>query len=55
MVVLHPSFEYGCEVWNTNKFQANAVSTQLHPCEYTLGCSTITCDEPVHADLGSRS
>ena len=53
MVVLRPSLEYGCEVWNTNKCQAQALeSIQLRACKYILGCSRTTCDEPVQADLG---
>ena len=27
MAVLQPSLEYGCEEWNTNKCQANALES----------------------------
>ena len=53
MAVLRRSLEYGSEVWNANKCQANALeSIQLRACKYILGCSITTCDEPVLADFG---
>ena len=56
MVVLRPSLEYGCEVWNTNKCQAKVLeSIQLHACEHILGGSVTTCEEPVRADLSLKT
>ena len=56
MVVLRPSLEYGCEVWNTNKYQAKALeSIQLRACKYTLRYFVTTCDEPVHAHLSLKT
>ena len=53
ITVLWPSLKYGCEVWNTGKFQAKALeSIQLCACKYILWCSFKVCDEPVCADLG---
>ena len=53
MAVLRHNSEYGCELWNTNKCQAKALdSIQLRAFKYILGCSVITCNEPVCADLG---
>ena len=52
MVVLQHSLEYGCEVWNTNKFKAKALkSIQLHPCKCVLRCSRTACDEPIQVGL----
>ena len=52
MAVLRPSLEYGCEVWNANKCQAQALeSIQLRACKYILGCSRTTCDEPVYEQI----
>ena len=56
MAVLRPlQFEYGCEVWNANKYLAKALEfIQLPACKYILGCSVTTCDKPVREDLGSE-
>ena len=54
--MLRPSLEYGSEVWNANKCQAQALeSIQLCACKYILECSRATCDEPVQVDLGLES
>ena len=37
MAVLRPSWEYHCEVWNTNECQAKALeSIQLRACKYAI-------------------
>ena len=45
MASLRPSLGYGCEVWNTNKYQDKALeSVQLCAGKYMLGCSVTICD-----------
>ena len=39
-------------MWNANKYQVKAIeSIQLHACKYILGCSVMTYDDSVLADL----
>ena len=50
---VRPSLEYGNEVWECNKGQANALeSIILEGAKKILGCSSRTCNEAVRGDMG---
>ena len=51
--VIRPSIEYGGEVWEGNKSQADALeSIILGGAKRILGCSSKTCNEAVRGDMG---
>ena len=53
LAVVRPSLEYGNEVWECNKGQANALeSIILGGAKKILGCSSRTCNEAVRGDMG---
>ena len=53
LAVVRPSLEYGHEVWECNKGQANALeSIILGGAKKILGCSSRTCNEAVRGDMG---
>ena len=50
---VRPSLEYGNEIWDCNKSQANALeSVILGGARKILGCSSRTCYEAVRGDMG---
>ena len=54
--VLHPTLEYGSEVWACNKWRtASLKSLQLGAAKKMLGCSSKTCNEAVRGDMGLES
>ena len=54
--VLHPTLEYGSEVWACYKRQtASLESIQLGTPKKILGCSSKTCNEAVRGDVGLES
>ena len=54
--VLHPTLEYGSEVWACNKRQtASLESIQLGAAKKILDCSSKTCNEAVRGDMGLES
>ena len=51
--VIRPSIEYGSEVWEGNKSQADFLeSIILDGAKWILGCSSKTCTEAVRGDMG---
>ena len=50
LAVVRPSLEYGNEVWECNKGQANSII--LEGAKKILGCSSRTCNEAVRGDIG---
>ena len=53
LAVVRPSLEYGNEVWECNKGQANALeSIILEGAKKIVGCSSRTCNEAVRGDMG---
>ena len=51
--VVRPSLEYGSEIWDCSKGQANAVeSIILGGAKTILGYSCRTCNEAVRGDVG---
>ena len=51
--VIRPSIEYGSEVWEDNKSQADFLeSIILGGAKWILGCSSKICNEAVRRDMG---
>ena len=51
--MVRPTFDYGSEVWETNKVQAGTLeSVVLGGAKRILGCSSRTCNEAVRGDIG---
>ena len=52
LAVVRPSLEYGDEVWECNKEQANALpSIILGDAKNILGSSSRTCNEAIRGDM----
>ena len=53
MSVIRTSIEYGSEVWEGNKSQADSLeSIILDGAKRILGCSSTTCNEAIRGDMG---
>ena len=51
--VLHPSLEYGSEVWEGNKYQAASLESIMLRAKSVLVCSSKTSNEAVWEDTGA--
>ena len=53
LAVVRPSLDYGNQIWECNKKQANALESILPGVlKKILGCSSKTCNEAVRGDMG---
>ena len=53
--VLHPTLEYGSEVWACNERQTVFLESILGAAKEILGCSSKACNETVRGDMGLES